>query len=260
MAVQSFSGTDFSVVLVIDSAYLNNALPAKPLKLSSEMQTITISSTASVSPVRILGRRKPRCYGKGARTFAGSMIFSVIDKDPFQELFTFDAMNSAVRSDGKWHVDMLPPFDIILSAINEGGTAGVQVISGITLTNTGTTYSVDDIYTESTYTYVAEHVSPFIQNPVYDAFLKLTQRQLTRNKTPDDLLFEHLMETSGGLPRNDANVDFGAFFQSVGPGGVGFFSNGGSITDPVLAQSLLESQLINFNPTIPPPSVFGFDE
>ena len=83
---------------------------------------------------------------------------------------------------------MMPKFDIMLSAVNEGGLAGVQLVQGITLTNTGTTYSVDDMYTENTYTYVADYVSPFVKNPTGEAMMRLARRQLQVNKVVDDLL------------------------------------------------------------------------
>ena len=244
MTVQSFSGTDFSVVIVLDQAYLNNGNPLRPFKFSSEMQTITVSSTSSVYPVRALGKRKAVCYTKGARTFAGSLIFSVIDKDPFQELFAFDALNTAVRSDGLWHVDMLPPFDIVLTAINEGGNSGVQIISGVTLSNTGTTYSVDDIYTETTYTYLAEYVSPFIKNPMYDNFLKLVRGQLLITKTPDDLIFDKLLSFSNVYKKDTEDQEAVGLANDVGTNGVYAFPAVGSVTDPIVFQSLLESPIL----------------
>jgi len=190
MTTQSFSGSDFSVVIVFDQITLASVTPARPFKHVSEMQTITISSTTSINPVRRLGEKKPACFTRGARTFAGTMVFTVVDKDPFQELFAMDALSNSVKADGSWHIDTLPPFDIVLSGVNEGGTSGVQLISNVYLTNWGTTYSVDDMYTESTYTYVAEHVSPFIANPVYDKFLKAVKASYKPGKSPDDALNE----------------------------------------------------------------------
>lgn len=205
------------------------------------MQTITISSTTSVNPVRQLGHRKVKSYTKGARTFAGSMIFTVIDKDPFQELFAFDALNTAVRSDGKWHIDMLPPFDAIITGVNEGGAAGVQIIQGITLTNTGTTYSVDDMYTESTYTYVAEHVTPFIKNPNYDKFLNFVRSKMSVAKTPDALLQAYTYnpdikaQVKALLDVTDQELGFG----TTPPGSLSInLGNGVIVSDPALISAL----------------------
>jgi hypothetical protein len=189
MTVQSFSGADFSAFIIVDH-YGRAGFEGrrKPFKLTADLHTITISSTASIGPVRALGKRKVIDYTRGARTFAGTMIFTVADKDPFQELFSFDALMSAQATDGIWHIDMMPKFDIMLSAVNEGGLAGVQLVQGITLTNTGTTYSVDDMYTENTYTYVADYVSPFVKNPTKEGMIRLSRRHLQVNKVVDDIL------------------------------------------------------------------------
>jgi hypothetical protein len=133
---------------------------------TSQLQTLTISSTSSVYPVRSTGRGKPLTYNKGARTFAGSMVFTVLGADPFQRIMNIDAMSNTVRGDGHWWIDQMAPFDAVILCVNEMGETGLQVIFDITLTNWGTTYSVEDLYIESSYTYVAEHVTPFISQRV----------------------------------------------------------------------------------------------
>jgi hypothetical protein len=184
---QSFSGSDINIMFIMGGLQLRSLDPSKPFKHSAEIQTLTISSTTSVMPVRSLGNVRPLTFTKGARTFAGSMIFTVIDMDPFQELFAVD-IDSSSKRDGSWHIDEMPPFDILIMAANETGKSGMQLISGVTLTNYGTTYSVDDIYTEITYTYVAEHVSPFVQSVFYDDFLKMSRRNwITSQMNPDGL-------------------------------------------------------------------------
>jgi hypothetical protein len=157
----SFSGADTNVVFsipIIKPVILNEGTHMESVTL----QTLTISSASSVLPVRRAGESKARHYTKGARTFAGSMVFTVLGQDPFQQIASVDALNNTVRGDGHWHIDQMPPFDAIILCANEMGESGMQMIHNITLTNWGTTYSVDDMYIESSYTYVAEHVSPFI--------------------------------------------------------------------------------------------------
>jgi len=188
---QTFAGTDISVIfdIPIDSPSLN---VGDAFKMTNELQTITISSSTSILPVRATGNAKPLAYGKGARTFAGSMIFTV-QGDPFQSLYAVDALNNSVAVDKHWFIDQMPPFDAIIIAENEFGGVGVQIIHGMVIANWGTTYSVDDVYTESTYTYMAEHVTPFIFSPldtlslygVVDAMIR--NRGNKGDKTPDDV-------------------------------------------------------------------------
>ena len=207
----SFSGADINVMFIIGGLSKNRINPAKPFKHSAEIQTITISSTTSVLPVRRLGEKQPKAFNKGARTFAGSMIFTVIDQDPFMELFALDYINS-VSSSSQWHIDEMPPFDILIQAVNESGRSGMQLISGVTLTNYGTTYSVDDIFTESSYSYVAEHVSPFIENTHYSQFLKAMRRvDFSRPSTPDEKIANGIMNLRvlRGRQRLDKHIPSG---------------------------------------------------
>lgn len=202
---QSFSGSDINIMFIMGGLKLRSLDPNKPFKHSADIQTITISSTTSVLPVRSLGNARPLTFTKGARTFAGSLIFTVVDMDPFQELFAV-GVDSSSKRDGSWHIDEMPPFDILIMAANETGKSGMQLISGVTLTNYGTTYSVDDIYTEITYTYVAEHVSPFVQSTFYNDFLKLSKTGWTVAKTVDDLIINDPSITKPGPASADSNA------------------------------------------------------
>jgi len=165
-SVDVFSGADCKVIFMLSAGEkMTKPIFSVGRKDVQELQTITITSASSVMPVRRVGELKPISYGRGGRTFAGTMVFTVINKDPFMELFAVDG-SSPSTSEYQWHVDQIPPFDAMIIAQNESGGTGIQVIHGIRLVNWGTTYSVDDMYIESTYTYVAEHVSPF----AYDTF------------------------------------------------------------------------------------------
>jgi hypothetical protein len=99
------------------------------------------------------------------------MIFTVINKDPLMELFSLDTLNQSATNDGSWHIDSMPPLDCAIVAQNETGGMAVQVIHGIRFTNWGTTYSIDDMYVESSYTYIAEHVTPFVISTLDAALL-----------------------------------------------------------------------------------------
>ena len=187
---------------------------------STQLQTITISSTSSVLPVRGVGRSKPLCYTKGARTFAGSMVFTVLAQDPFQRIANVDALNNTVRGDGHWHIDQMAPFDAIIMCTNEMGESGMQIIHDITLTHWGTTFSVEDIYIESTYTYVAEHVTPFISTKFgyatdLVAIRALEDTLFAVGKTPDDAMFRVGEREAGeeydvyGLQKNDLYTNYG---------------------------------------------------
>lgn len=152
-----------------------------------ELQTIALSSARSSGAVRVLGESFVKGYTLGTRTIAGTLIFAVVNRDVFAKIAR--VAKNEISTAHPYFVDQIPPFDIILTAtteypirqvmsvptVNPDGTYGSreiraihrrenvrQVISGIRLVNTGTTYSVNDVYTEASYTYVAEWASPFI--------------------------------------------------------------------------------------------------
>jgi hypothetical protein len=182
---QTFAGPDIKAImylpLLTKGSFLGNDSPK--FKIFADLQTISISSTRSVSPVRVFGRSSPIGYTRGARTFAGSLVFATIKKDPFLDVVDAGIGESFVNATTSLVADQLPPFSIVVTACNEAGTAASQIIHGVTITNYGTTYSVDDLYTETTYTYVATDIMPlspsnvkFKQSPLLQSFMTLTRK------------------------------------------------------------------------------------
>lgn len=159
---QTFSGSDIKAVMYMPLLTKSSleGIETPKFKMFADLQTISISSTRSVSPVRVFGRSSPLGYTRGARTFAGTLVFATIRKDPFVDMADAGITESYVNSSTSIVADQLPPFSIVINAVNETGAVAGQIIHGITITNFGTTYSVDDLYTETTYTYVATDVHP----------------------------------------------------------------------------------------------------
>ena len=130
-----------------------------------ELQTITISSARSFGPVRRLGEIEPVCYKGGARTIAGTMVFAVMNKDVFAQMYQglADGMSENITK-GPDFVDSMPPFHILIRGYNEYGASASALLIDAKITNFGTTFSVDDMFTESTYNYVAKHYIPFVND------------------------------------------------------------------------------------------------
>lgn len=198
-------------------AYINIPLLDDPTQLSSntpsarilgEIQTISISSTRSISPVRTLGRSNPIGYTRGGRTFAGTLVFAAFGRDVFSDLYRPDIVESFIDSSTSLFVDQLPPFSIIITASNELGGLAQQIISGITLVNYGVTYSIDDIYTEVSYTYVATDVTPLLpiqvmrglaNRPSYKTPLDIGITDLPNIKSSDRNKFDGTSQHIKGL-------------------------------------------------------------
>jgi hypothetical protein len=155
----SFSGADMKAAIWIPP-HKDNV--SGSYKIWGELQTITVSSERPAGPVRSCGVAAVRGHVSGVRTIAGSMIFTVLDKDVFADVY----QKYETESDARYpmYVDQIPPFHVIVHASNEYGFHASSGIVGIRLTNFGTTYSIEDLMTEATYTYVARYVHPFV-NP-----------------------------------------------------------------------------------------------
>ena len=54
-------------------------------------------------------------------------------------------------------MDEIPPFNVLIRGANEYGAMSSGILVNVVLTNFGTTFSVDDLYTEATYSYVADY-------------------------------------------------------------------------------------------------------
>jgi len=65
------------------------------------------------------------------------------------------AVNSDQVPAAPWFVDQIPPFDVTLAAANEYGSLAIMRIFGIELLNEGYGVSIDDMVSETQYTYVA---------------------------------------------------------------------------------------------------------
>jgi hypothetical protein len=150
MQYNSYAGVDISAIIV---------LPGEPEPLQlGELQTISYSIHRENTPVRFVGHTSPVGFLKGPRTIAGSMIFTVFNQYAFYRLQQY---KQTVYSNNIYPLaDMLPPFDIVLTFLNETGLSGKMRIYGCTIVDEGGTMSIDDLITEQTYTYMARGIHP----------------------------------------------------------------------------------------------------
>jgi hypothetical protein len=66
-----------------------------------------------------------------------------------------------VKQARAWYHDQIPPFDIVLTAINEYGHAARMIIRGVEILNAGSGISIDDITTDENMTFVATDIIPW---------------------------------------------------------------------------------------------------
>jgi hypothetical protein len=132
-----------------------------------ELQTISYSVFREKTPVRTLGSVYPRAFVRGSRTIAGSMVFAVFHQHALHELLKYNlgVVNTGVPDHDRFRystnlIDQLPPLDISLLFANEYGAISYMGIYGVEFVQEGSTFSVEDIYSENVVQYVARDFDP----------------------------------------------------------------------------------------------------
>lgn len=145
----SYSGCDIVAEITVPTE-------ERPLTLG-DLQTISYSTHREAVPVRVLGSVQPKGFTRGTRTIAGSMIFTVFNIYTFYRL---EALQNQLRQLHHPLADMMPPFDVTITFLNEYGSMSKMRIYGVTVIDEGGTLSIDDMMTEHTMSYVARGIQP----------------------------------------------------------------------------------------------------
>lgn len=149
----SFSGCD----MVATCTILGNTFTL------GSVQTLSYSVHMERLPIRSLGNINAKDYVAGPRTIAGTLIFAVFDKHMLYYMQNkengrlWKNYQSMTKSR---HVlmDEIPPFDITITYANEYGAQARIAIYGVRLIDEGQVMSINDVYTENTYQYVATDI------------------------------------------------------------------------------------------------------
>lgn len=157
-----------------------------------ECQGISYSVTREKAPIYTLGSADPRSFSRGKRGIAGSIIFTIFDRDPMSilvsetnKLYWYYAKKDEMKDPSQYgntmsanrelidnggmpvgvelrrplYHDQVLPFDITITAQNEYGQMAIQRIFGVEILNAGAGLSVDDIVNETQATFVARSMT-----------------------------------------------------------------------------------------------------
>lgn len=165
------------------------------------IHTISVSVHEAKGQARALGHRGVKGISRGVRTIAGSMILTVIEDHPFRQLM-IQAAEVANGYRGGWSMDqnmigvgdayrlnfnnrlveLLPPMDILIVYVSEGGqfsvtapTSGTgdstleyqgaaMLVKGVDIVDSGMITSVNDIVSEITMSFIARDFRPIYLN------------------------------------------------------------------------------------------------
>lgn len=142
----TYSGTDMIV---------NILLPSSPPYAVGECSTVTYSVLRDVQEVRTLGRISVRGYARGQRRVAGTIIFTVFEQHTVNNLcMQVDYLRKIMGLKG----DELPPFDIVITGGSEHGRVARLVIYGAVAFEEGKVISIEDMFTENVWSYMARDI------------------------------------------------------------------------------------------------------
>lgn len=144
----TYSGCDMVATITI------NTQQGSIAQVIGSLQTISVSTSQNKMPVRCLGDINAKDYVDGPRTIAGSLIFTVFDRHWSKDIRD-QLIGLGVYQNKHIIADEFPPFDVTISFANEYGYESRMAIKGICIMTEGQTMSINDIYTENTYQYVA---------------------------------------------------------------------------------------------------------
>ena len=169
---QSFSGTDTLAFIVLPGC--------GPVFIGS-LTTISYSMYRNKKPVINIGRTNINGVTRGSRIYAGTMIFTLINQHWLRELQT--------KPEAKWLADFedlktddMPLFDIMIISANEYGNCVSMYIWGVDITDEAQTISVEDLFTENTFSFIARDISVFKKEDVFKSRTKHKSQVIKSDK------------------------------------------------------------------------------
>ena len=196
----SYSGCDITVTASLP--IINGETIGKYYTLGS-IQTLSISTHQDKRPVRSLGVINAKDYVMGPRTIAGSMVFAVFNKHFATEIMAdLGATNQEVILP-----DEIPALDITVNFANEYGRMSRMAIYGVKLINEGQVMSINDLYTENTYQFVALGLEPL------SAEEPLNSKE-ERSASPALKKYDYYMTT--GTQNDGSNINIKDFNDNSG--------------------------------------------
>lgn len=153
----SYSGCDIVVTARLNTISGGNSNGKEKVYTLGSLQTLSISTHQDKKSVRVIGSVNALDYTMGQRTIAGSLVFAVFD-----EHFATEMFNDLEKITGKTFFlpDELPALDLTVTFANEYGRTSRMAIYGVRIINEGQVMSVNDLYTENTYQFVANALEP----------------------------------------------------------------------------------------------------
>ena len=243
----SYSGADSQIFVWFPR------LPSLITELNS-VHTLSISVRESKGQARAIGYRSIKGYAKSLRVIAGSLVMTVVEDHPFREMMQNAMTYWKQFGTDSWSVDryiqgvgraidqfdfenqlptMLPPFNLLMLQVAEGGaytvttesgdkgipfaqlnyTGAATLLESVELIDDTSTTSISDIITQQPFTFIAKNYRPLSLNSLKTvAKNQLTIDELAKLYENDNLnkhsnLMQRLYPGPGPLPMSKTPPD-----------------------------------------------------
>jgi hypothetical protein len=179
--LHTYAGSDMRAI--IEPIYKDSRASNKQL---IELTTLTVSIHREKSPVRAISYINPKAFARGRRTIAGTMILTQFTVDVMYRFLSGKLDERDASKDSFYlKVDQLPPFNMTLMFCDEYGHASYRRLLGVDVVTDGTVYSVNDMMTEQTVSYMAADFTPLM--PLRRSVLFEPSEDVKAQKTPKDI-------------------------------------------------------------------------
>ena len=158
---QTFTGSDCRVMIEIADLPAGSLKPRFSKQLL-ELTTLTVSIHRSKAPVAAAGFINTKGFARGRRTVAGTMIFTKFTAEVLMRFLQASIIADKSKDSHYMKCDQLPPFNLSILFTNEFGYASYQRLLGVEFVTDGSIYSVQDMLSEQTMSFMASDFTPLL--------------------------------------------------------------------------------------------------
>lgn len=112
--------------------------------------------------MRACGYINPKGFARGRRTIAGTLILTQFTVDVLFRFLQAVLPNDYSKDTTYVKIDQLPTFNLTLLFADEYGNASYRRLLGVDFITDGTVYSIQDLLTEETISYMASDFTPLL--------------------------------------------------------------------------------------------------
>lgn len=201
----SYTGSNLKVMLeVANTSQTGAGTSVRISRQITELTTITVSVHRVKSPAPAMGYINSKGWARGRRTVAGTMVLTQLSTDILSTFLLSSAFTSDLSKDSQYvKVDQLPPFNLSMMFADEYGHMSYQRILGVEFVTSGNVYSIQDMLSEQTVSYVAADFTPLLPYSKNDPFLKSLSSRTQTQKTVESVLIAARTPTTLAVQTQD---------------------------------------------------------